>query len=338
MAPQLSVVMLAYGEEEWLLPAVTSVLDSVGVDLEIVLVDNGCTSDAVARAAGLPGVRLLTPGRNLGFTGGVNLGVRESAARLVALVNSDAEVEPDCLRVLVERALVPSVGIAGALVLLADAPSLVNSAGNPLHVLGLSWAGRMNEPAADIPGRAEVVSASGACLVLRRDVWDALGGFPDAYFAYLEDLDLGWRCWQRGLRVEVLAAARARHHYEFGRAPLKMYLVERNRLLLVLTTYEARTLAALALPLLAFEVAILAVAVAQGWGRQKVRGWVWVLSHLGWVRQRRRLVQRARTVPDRALLRLMTTSFDASQMPLPASARPLERILERYWSAVSRLL
>ncbi|UNX55763.1 glycosyltransferase family 2 protein [Georgenia sp. TF02-10] len=336
--PDLSVVMLAYGAEEWLVDAVDAVLASTGPSLEVVLVDNGCTSDAVAVVTDRPGVRVLRPGRNLGFTGGVNLGVAESRAPVVALVNSDAVVAPDCLARLVRRAADPAVGIVGALVVLADDPGTVNSAGNPLHVLGLSWAGRMGEPVSAIPERASVASASGACLAMRREVWDLLGGFPAELFAYLEDLDLGWRCWQQGLRVEVLAAARARHHYEFGRSPLKMYLLERNRLLLVLTTYSRRMLLALALPLVAFELAILAVSWRQGWARQKLRGWAWVAGHLGWVRRRRRAVQAARQVPMRSLVPLLTTSFDAAQMPLPAAALPLQTVLQGYWAVVRRFV
>ncbi|MCP6286175.1 glycosyltransferase, partial [Klebsiella pneumoniae] len=75
-----------------------------GVSLEIVLVDNGCTTSAVADVTGRPGVRVVRPEKNLGFAGGVNLGARESRAPFIAMVNSDAEVEPDCLRLLVERA------------------------------------------------------------------------------------------------------------------------------------------------------------------------------------------------------------------------------------------
>jgi GT2 family glycosyltransferase len=338
MNPQLSVIMLAYGEEQWLSEAVDAVLASVGVDVDLVLVDNGCTTDAVDRVAGRPGVRVVRPGKNLGFAGGVNFGAQHSHAPWIALVNSDAEVEPQCLRLLVDHAADESVGIAGALIVLADQPDTVNSAGNPMHLLGLSWAGMLDEPVTAVPPVRQVASASGACLVLRRSVWDELEGFPAEFFAYLEDLELSWRCWQRGLRVEVLAAARAAHHYEFGRSPLKMYLLERNRLLFVATAYERRTQLLLAPALVAFEVAEGVIAALQGWGRQKARGWSWVATHLAWIRARRRFVQGARTVPDRELSRLVTDRFDPVQFRLPAVAAPLQLLLQGYWAVVRRFL
>ena len=336
MTRRVSVVMLAYGVEEHLGEAVEAVLASVGVEVELVLIDNGASSEALQTVPDDPRVVRLAPGRNLGFTGGVNLGVRRSQHETLALVNSDAVVEPSTLLTLTEHLDDPGVGIAGATILLADSPETVNSAGNPLHVLGLSWAGGMDRPVTDFPTTRAVASASGACLALRRTTWDGLGGFPEELFAYVEDMELSWRCWQRGLRVEVLPTARARHHYEFSRSPLKMYLVERNRLLLLATIHERKTLALLALPLLGFELAISVVSLAQGWGAQKVRGWRWIVSHRRWVAERRRLVQSTRTVRDSDLLWLLTDTFDPAQTPLPPAAAPLESILRGYWRLVRR--
>lgn len=329
--------MLAYGAEEYLHEAVAAVLASQGVDLELVLVDNGCTSDAVTSLPADPRVRVLVPERNLGFTGGMNHAARHADPdRPVVLVNSDAVVEPGAIALLLAELEQPGVGIAGACIVLADRPDEVNSAGNPLHVLGLCWAGGLGEPRSAHAVGGPVPSASGACLAVDRRLWDDLGGFPPEFFAYMEDLELSWRTWQHGRTVRYVPGAVAAHHYDFGRSPLKMYLLERNRLMFVLTTYGPRMLALLALPLLAFDGALLAVAVAQGWGRQKLRGWVWILTHLGVVARRRRLVQSARTVPDRDLVHLMTDTFDSAQMPLPRAAAPVESLLRIWWRVVRR--
>lgn len=335
-APSLTVIMLAYGPEEYLGQAVAAVLASRSVDLEVVLVDNGCTTDAVENLAPDPRLSVLSPGTNLGFTGGVNLAARAVRTAYLALVNSDAIVEPDALAVLVEHARDESVGIAGATILLADDQSLVNSAGNPLHVLGLSWAGGMNQPSTDFETVRDVAAASGACLVMRTRLWNDLQGFPEEYFAYFEDMELSWRCWQRGLKVQVHPRARAAHHYEFSRSPLKMYLIERNRWLFLLTCHERRTLGWLALPLLGFELALGLVALLQGWGRQKLAGWRWVLTHRRWIKQRRVFVQSTRTVRDSDLFPLVTDTFDPAQTPLPPAAAPLETILRSYWRLASR--
>lgn len=334
----VSALVLAFGPEPYLHEAVAAVLASRGVTVEVVLVDNGCTTDAVATLPPDPRLRVVTPGANLGFTGGVNLAARTATAPVLVLVNSDAVVDPDALLALATALDDPATGLVSGLVTLGEDPSTVNSVGNPVHVLGLSWAGHMGEPAAAHAAPADVPSTTGALMGARATTWAELGGFPDEFFAYLEDLELSWRAWQRGLRVRYVPTARAVHHYEFSRTPLKMYLVERNRLLFLATCHSGRTLALLALPLLAFEVAITAVAATQGWGRQKVAGWRWFLGHLGWVRRRRAAVQAARTVPDRELAHLLSTRFDPAQFPLPPGGGLLQAALAGYWRVARRLL
>lgn len=336
--PELGVVMLAFGPEPVLDVAVRAVLASRAVDVRLVVVDNGCGRTDLEAMRDELGFELVRPAVNLGFTGGVDLGAAHLTTPYLALVNSDAVVEPEALGRLVAVAADPGTGIVSGSIRLADDPAVMNSAGNPLHFLGLCWAGGLNEPASLHAEPTDVAAASGAALVLRREVWDALGGFPLEFFAYQEDLDLSWRCWQRGLRVRYVPDAVVVHHYEFSRNSLKMYLLERNRLLFVLTCYGGRTLALLAPVLVAFELAMGVVAGTQGWGRQKVRGWIWVLGHLGWVRSRRRVVQAARTIPDAELVGLWVDRFDAAAMPLPAAAAPLQTLLAGYWRVVRRLI
>lgn len=335
----MSVIVLAYGDEEWLGECITSVLASEGEEPEVVVVDNGAAAASLATVSDLPGVRILTPGKNLGFAGGVNAGVRASSGDVIVLLNSDAYVATDTLALLGDRARQPEAGIVGALVLLADEPDTVNSAGNPLHILGLSWAGRMGDPASSVPPVIDdVASASGACLAISRALWDRLDGFWDPYFAYLEDMDLSWRTRQLGLPVRILGEARVWHHYEFSRTDIKAYLLERNRLVLLLTCHERRTLAALALPLVALEAAMLVLAIAQGWGRQKVRGWVWLARNLPAVVRRRAAIQAARRVPDSDLVDHLVDTFSAQQLGMPAAGQALEVVLKAYWQIARRII
>lgn len=331
-----NVLMLAYGAEPYLHDAVAAVLGSARVEVEVTLVDNGCTTDAVRTLPPDPRVRIHVPGTNLGFAGGVNYAARQAGPGPLVLVNSDAEVAPDAIAQLLAVLARPDVGIATGCVLLAEPAGVVNSAGNPLHLLGLSWAGGLGDPDTAHQEAGPVASASGACAAIDRDLWDELGGFPEVFFAYQEDLELSWRTWQHGRTVQYVPGARAVHHYDFGRSPLKMYLLERNRLMFVLTTYGGRMLALLALPLLGFEAALAIVAAAQGWGRQKLRGWWWLVRHAPSVRRRRRLVQAGRQVPDRDLVHLMTDTFDSSQFPLPRAAAPLQAVLRAWWRLVRR--
>ena len=228
----------------------------------------------------------------------------------MAFVNGDAVVTPDALGHLVAVAADPSVALASASLRLYDRPEVMNSAGNPVHYAGLSWAGgarRARRPARRAArhrqrdrGRRRRTTRAVRCdgRLLRADVRLLRG---------------------RGAQSSLLAAraalprtcpdAAVLHRYEFGRNPSKMYLLERNRLLLLLTLYERRTLLMLTPALLGLELAMVAVALRQGWARQKAAGWWWLLRHTAEVRQRRRVVQAARTRGDAQVVGLLTGDF-----------------------------
>ncbi len=317
-AVAVSALVVAYGEEPELGHCLRALLDSEGVAIEVVVVDNGDRSGAVGEFEDDQRVRICRPGSNLGFAAGCNLAAAAATGDVLALVNPDAVVAPDALVHLVNALDSPGVGIATASVRLAEAPDTMNSAGNPVHYLGLAWAGGHGEPASAHADPATVASASGACCALRAEVWFQLGGFDPAYFAYHEDVEFSLRCWQRGLSVVYVPDAVVVHHYAFSRNDLKNFLLERNRLLTVLTTYSGRTLLGLAVPLLALEATVLAVAARAGWLPAKVRGYRWLVRHRTQIRRRRQRLQGERLCSDHDLAGIYAVTFDPGPGTVPA--------------------
>lgn len=334
--PQIDVIVVAFGDEAHLESCLDSVLASVGVDVHVVVVDNGCTRPDLEALASRDRIALVSPGRNLGFAEGCNIGARASSRELIALVNSDVAVAPEALREL-SQGLVGGVGLTTACVLQADSPELVNSAGNPMHFLGVSWAGGHGEHRSAHAVARDVVSASGAACMITRALWDELGGFEPRLFLYCEDLDLSLRVWQQGLRVRYLPSAQVWHHYAFHRNPSKLYFVERNRLVVVLTVFHRRTLLALLPALLLAEVALLGAALTQRRLRDKLRGYAWLVRHAGYLRERRRRVQHARKASDAGFLALAADRVESPLAVGPATAAG-NLVLPAYWRIAGRLL
>ena len=334
----VTAVILAYGAEPWLQDAVRAALASTDVDIDVVVVDNGCTSHAIDQVKGLDRVRVITSETNSGFSGGCDRGAAEARGEYLAFVNSDAVVAPAALSRLAGVASEPEVGLATGSIRLADAPEEMNSAGNPVHFTGLAWSGGFGEPATRYARRRQVAAGSGCCFVIRRDLWEELGGFAPEYFAYHEDTELSLRLWQRGRTVEYVPDAVVLHHYEFSRNERKFYLLERNRLLLLLTTYQRRSLLVLA-PILALtDLLMLGAAIAGGWGRAKLHGWLWLWQHRGWVRARRALIQGERTVPDTVIFNRMTARIDPANVAAPPGVGLLNAIMSGYWSVARHFL
>lgn len=332
MKPAVSVVVLAYGDEPLLPEVVASVLASEDVEVELVVVDNGYTGPSGEQLRQLP-LRWLSPGTNTGYTGGCNLGAAASSSEFIAFLNSDAVIDPRALAELARVTANPEIGIATALVLLYDERDTVNSAGNPVHYSLLSWAGGWGEPASAHEVETDCTCASGCLMMMRRSVFDELGGFHEMLFAYGEDVDLSLRAWQAGYRVRFVPSARAWHNYEFSRTANKYYLLERNRWIDLVTLHEGRTLLRLGLGLAVVEAGICISAIRNGWFSKKASSMRWVFGHRREIRQRRRWVQSRRRVPDRELRHLFETRID----PSPRSGESVPGAANSIIGALGRL-
>jgi GT2 family glycosyltransferase len=327
----LSVVIVAYRSG----PALERCLRALrehSPDAEVIVVDNHGGEEVGE------GVQLLRPGENLGFAAGCNLGASKAAGPILVFLNPDAVVSDGALERLVARLADPKVGIAMARLCLLDRPDELNSGGTMIHVSGLAWAGRFGEPAASIVEAEDVAAASGAALAVRSATFCELGGFTDELFMYHEDVELSWRAHLRGLRVVVEPGADVLHEYDFDRNMTKIALLERNRLIFVLTAYSPRLLLLLAPVLTLGELAMLAVAARGGWFRGKLGGWWWLASHPRWLARHRRETQRLRTVRDRELVRFLTPTLDPKMASVPRGTGFLNRVLAPYWSAARRVL
>ena len=338
MSPTITAVILAYGAEPWLERAVDSCLASTDATVDVVVVDNGCTGDGIGLVKDKPGVKVVTPTENTGYAGGCMVGSAEATGEFIAFVNSDAIVEPPALARLAAVADEPGVGMAMGSIRLADTPELINTSGNPMHYVGLVWAGGYEDPAEQHAERRSVLCGSGCCFVIRRDLWEKIDGFAPEYFAYHEDTELSLRLWQQGYTVEYVPDAIVHHHYEFSRNALKMHLLERNRLVVVLTTYSRRSLILLSPMLALTESAMLVASTLGKWGKPKVRGYRWLWQNRRWIAARRKRLQSERTVRDRELVTRMASRIDASNAAAPPGVSVFNAVAGGYWWLVRRLI
>jgi GT2 family glycosyltransferase len=335
--PRVSVIVVAYRSGLVL----NRCLDSLAADdeiLEAIVVNNGGPGEEIEEAARRPFVRVLEPGRNLGFAAGCNLGAQAADGEVLLFLNPDTVAAEGALTELADTVTDPSVGIAMPRLRLLDSPSLLNSGGNVVHVAGFSWAGGHGEPVETAAELRDVPFASGAALAIRAGLFRELGGFTNELFLYAEDLELTWRARLRGLRVVMNPRADVLHEYEFERNGHKRYYLERNRLVFVLSSFSGRTLALLAPVLVGAEVATSVLALRERWLGDKAAGWGWLLRHGRWLARHRRETQALRRVPDRELARYLTATLDPAMLAVPAVVGPLNRLVAAYWGLARRAL
>jgi GT2 family glycosyltransferase len=333
----VSVVIPAYRSGGALLRCLRALATADGT-LEVLVVDNGEDERELGEAEGLPGVEVVRPGANLGFAAGCNLGAERSSGDRLVFMNQDTVAEPAAVRALAAVLDDPEIGVATARLRLLEQPELLNSYGTVMHLSGLAWAGGYGEPAETVGTVREAPFPSGAAMAIRSELFHELGRFTEELFMYCEDLELGWRARLRGLRIVVTPAADVLHEYEFARNPGKEYLIERNRLVLVLTGYPLRLLVLVLPVLVAAELALLALALKQGWAKEKLRGWGWCLRRPRWLARHRRETQRLKRVRARDVARVLSPVIDPQVLATPPGLGVANRLMSLYWSLARRAL
>lgn len=316
-----------------------------GVDLRVLAVDNGSTDGTVsALRARYPWVELIENGENLGFAGGNNVGLRaalEGGAEWVYLLNHDADVTPDFLvEALALARSRPEAGAVQSLLLLADEPELINSAGNSIHFSGIGFCDRFREPATAVREPQEITYASGAAVLYRAAALREVGLFDETLFLYHEDLDLGWRLRLAGWTSVLAPASVVHHHYAFSRNTAKYYLMERNRWLVLGKHLSARSLFVMSPLLLAAEAGIVATAIRGGWAREKARADAWFLKPSTWryllaERQRSRALRRR---PDREVTASFRGDVVFEGLTGPVLRKVVNPLMVRAWRGIRRAL
>jgi GT2 family glycosyltransferase len=331
------VIIVAYGSGPGLLPCVASIWADEP-DWEVIVVDNGAGGEEIEAVAAAGRVTLVRPPENLGFAGGCNLGARIAGGESLVFLNPDTVVAPGSLKRLLEPLDDPDVGIVTARRRLFDQPDLLHAAGTVVHVSGLGWSSGYGTAADGDAAQTDVTAPCGAAMAIRAETFRELGGFHDEFFLYQEDVQLGWRAQMAGRRVVVSSHADVWHDYDFERNGKKRYFMERNRLAFLGTCFSARTLILLAPLLLATELVMLVLAARQGWFRDKLAGWMWLMRNGRKLLRRRRETQRGRRVHDRDLASLLTAVVDPGMLNVPMLVRALNPLLLVYWTVVRRAL
>jgi GT2 family glycosyltransferase len=297
--PQVNVVVVNWNGLEHLQACLPSLEKMTYSNVKVVVVDNGSrdgSPDFVSTR--FPAFFLLRNERNLGFTGGNNLGIQFAlgeGANYVALLNNDTRVEPDWIDALVD------VAEQDTAIALCEAQQHSWDGHHRIRLrLRPDWLeGVPTLEAPDrTPGICPTAYAAGCCVLMRSSALQRIGAFDSRYFAYVEDVDLSLRAWIAGYKVVSVGHSVIYHRTQGTTRPHtdRMRWGYRNQLTTMLKNYEWSTL-------FAFRRSILA-----RWfftrNRLALRSTLSVLSDLPMTMARRRSVQAMRLRSDEEIFAL----------------------------------
>lgn len=215
--PDLSIVVVHHRDRDQLFEALDALEIACRgrVSAEVIVVDNASGLPVGELLRRHPTARRVMAGSNVGFAAGCRLGADAARGRFLLFVNDDAVVDPETPLLLaqaLERADPDVVAVAGRL---SDSTGRRNDFSDGFLTFdGHAFQSEVGRPVAGLPEAPpgeERLFACGGLMVVRRAEFLSSGGFDDDYFAYLEDVDFGWRQWIFGRRIVAEPRAVARH-------------------------------------------------------------------------------------------------------------------------------
>lgn len=306
--PFFSVIIPNYNGRRYLPAVMEALAHQRFSDFETIVVDDASSDDSVAwLEANYPAVRVIVNRRNRGFVASCNTGAGAARGRVLVFLNSDTEPEPDWTEALAQAVCAhPEAAIFACKLLLFDQRDVLHSAGDEMGVDGVPrnrgvWQRDMGQYDADL----SVFGGCGGASAYRREVWQALGGFDESFWMYLEDADFAFRAQLLGWETRFVPQARVYHHLgATSGGTLASYYVGRNTIWLIVKNMP-RGLLARNLPVIARRQMQIAWDALRNWrgeaARARLRGQVAGLLGLRSALAQRRVIQPRRVRDDRLL-------------------------------------
>ncbi len=236
---QVSIVIPNYNGAHFLDACLKAVAaQSMADQQEVIVVDNGSSDGSVEFLKNYPEVRTICLENNTGFCGAVNTGIKAAGGKYVILLNNDTEAEPEFTAELL-RAIESDEKIfsCSSKMVQYHNRERMDDAGDYYCALGWAFGRGKNAPVTAYNEPAEVFASCAGAAIYRKDVLEALGYFDECHFAYLEDIDIGYRARIHGYR-NVYAPKAVVYHVGSGSTgsahnEFKVKLSSRNSIYLI---------------------------------------------------------------------------------------------------------
>ncbi len=197
-----TVVIPNYNGKAYLEDCLSFLKRAKGTEFAVIVVDNGSTDGSCEMTKQkYPWVKLIQLGENTGFSHAVNVGIKASETPYVILLNNDTVVEPDfVVRLECVMDENPDYFSFSSKMLSMKQPEVIDDAGDYYCALGWAFARGKGQPATRYTAPKDIFAACGGAAIYRREVFREIGYFDDLHFAYLEDIDVGYRARLRGYK------------------------------------------------------------------------------------------------------------------------------------------
>ena len=336
--PLVSIVILNYNAGNLLLDCIESIFKTRYDNFEVIVVDNASKDNSHKKCKEkFSKIHLIENKENLGYCQGNNVGIKQAKGGFIVILNPDTIVEPEWLHELLSAYNIFGEGLYQPKLLTSENHQVFNSAGNMIQIFGFGYSRGKGEIDAGQFDKPETTGySSGACLFTSSTTLEKIGLFDPFLFAYHDDLDLGWRAAQLGVKSYYIPKSVVYHveSFSFKWSPHKFFLLERNRHYCLLTHYSRTTFFKILPSLILVEIAVFFFYLSKGLLKSKIRAYTDIIKNRKLLSVRYRELQKKRKVDDKEIIKNFQSKIF---VPNEVANYTTNKILNNFISMLSRI-
>ncbi len=306
--PTVSIIITNYNGEEHLDECMSSLKNIEYSNYEVILLDNASSDNSIQLAKDIyPEIRIISLDKNYGFAEGTNKGAECAESEFIVFLNNDTMVDGKWLIELVNAAKVYGEdNIYSSKVLFYDPPHDINTIGGIITPMGSGLDINFAKPDLEEYNEIRYVgSPSGCSMLLKKSLFEKMGGFDKDYFAYLEDVDFGWRCWLEGHKTFFIPSSVVYHKYGATggkrETPFRVFHVQKNRLTNILKNFSIKNIISGLIISTGFDIIRIAGFLAGGnfeLIKAVLKGDYYFLKNIPKTLEKRKKIQKNRKISD----------------------------------------
>jgi len=305
---KINIIIVTHNSEKDIEECLMSIYKQTYRNFDIIVVDNASSDKTLERARQFPNVKIISNPRNVGYSGGNNIGYENTDGDYITILNPDTIVDKNWLSELMKTlANNVKVGIVTPKVLMYDHKGIINTCGNDVHFTGLGFSRGINEQERYYDNPEYLFTPAGCSFVIKREVIEKVGFFDEDFFLRSEVPDLAWRTHLAGYKCKYVPTSKVFHKYSFKMNSFWYYVTERGRFLLMLKNYTYRSLVLIFLPLIVTEMLTWGYALLKGkeFVLSKVLAYKWIIRSRHKICRKRQSIHKIRRITDREIFRML---------------------------------
>lgn len=286
---------------------------------EVIVVDNGSDDNSVFfLEENFQNIKIIQLSRNFGFSVAVNRGIEAAIGDFIFLLNNDVEVKEDCLERLVDALEKYShIPVFACKMFYFDVRDIINDAGDFFSAYGFAFQrGNKEKDVGQYDKEDYIFSACAGAALYRRDIFNDVGLFDEDFFAYIEDVDFGFRAQLFGYKSLFIPSAVV-YHIDGGTSKrinnFALYFSLRNTLFLITKDFPIILLIIFSPLIILYQIrSFFVFGIRQGYMKLFLKSYFDYFKNLKQLIRKRRIIQRNRRVSSFYIFKVLSKKYPFS--------------------------